>query len=224
VLKYFRIGVIAVALVCLGSGVAAASPVVITDVNQYIYTVDGYHFSSSLTNMTINSVPNMAATAFSREAFVSATATQTIDDSQIPVNQFPVTGGRLDMAVQLGCQIDLSQGSTIGFNTDQSINLGNVFEIIEATPTLNDFIPNVNVALRPGSITYVRIGRQEITSEVAKKINDSGKLSLRITVHDAHVKVDACGGPVSARVLAVAQMRTETSFDELNLYGDILSI
>jgi MspA len=72
-------------------------------------------------------------------------------------------------------------------------------------------------------IQYVRLGRQALTPEVVKMMADSD-FPLRITVHDAHIKVDGCGGPVSARVLAVAQMRTQMSFDELNLYSDILSI
>jgi MspA len=225
VLKYLEVGVIAVALVCLGEGVAAANPVPVADVNQFVDTADGFHFSSSLTNVTINSVPNMAATAFTREAFVSATAVQTIADSNIPVNALTVTEGRLDVAVQLGCQIDLKDGVTIGFNTDETLALENVLDtVITAAPTFNDFVPNIQTTLKPGTITYVRLGRQFLSPEALKTISDSDVLPLRITVRDAHIKVDGCGGPVSARVLAVAQMRTQTSFDELNLYSDILSI
>jgi hypothetical protein len=225
VLKYLKVGAIVVALVWLGGGVAAANPVPVADVNQFVDTADGFHFSSSLTNVTINSVPNMAATAFTREAFISATAAQTVADSQTPVNAFTVTWGRLDLAVQMGCQIDLSTGVTIGFNTDQSLALDNVLDtVVTAAPTLNDFVPDIQTTLKPGMIQYVRLGRQELTPEVVKMMADNDVLPLRITVHDAHIKVDGCGGPVSARVLAVAQLRTQMSFDELNLYSDILSI
>jgi hypothetical protein len=219
VLKYCRISVFAAALVCVSGGVAAADP------NQSVFTDDGYHFSASLTDVNINSVPNMAATAYTREAFVSAKAMEVIDASQILVNNFPVNGGKLDMAVQLGCQIDLSSGASIGVGTDQTISLTSVAgDFFSALPTISDFVPNLNINLLPGKITFVRIGRQEVPSDAAQKIHESGKLPLRITVHDAHIRVDQCGGPVSARVVAVAQMRTATAFDELNLYGDIVSI
>ena len=204
---------------------AAANPVPVANVNQFVDTADGFRFSSSLTNMTINSVPNMAATAFTREAFISATAVQNVADGKTSVNSFTVTSGRLDLAVQMGCQIDLSTGVTLGFNTDQSLALDNVLDtVITASPTLNDFVPDIQTTLKPGMIQYVRLGRQELTPEVVKMMSDSDVLPLRITVRDAHIKVDGCGGPVSARVLAVAQMRTQMSFDELNLYSDILAI
>jgi MspA len=224
--KYLNVGAIAVAFICLGEGVAAANPVPVADVNQSVDTADGFNIRASLTNVTINSVPNMAATAFTREAFISATATQAIADSHVPINAFTVTEGRLDVAVQVGCQIDLHDGVTFAFGTDETLALENVLDTaITAAPTLNDFVPNLQATLKPGTITYVRLGRQELKDpENVKTMNHSDEIPLRITVHDAHIKVDGCGGPVSARVLAVAHMRTQTSFDELNLYSDILSI
>jgi hypothetical protein len=43
-------------------------------------------------------------------------------------------------------------------------------------------------------------------------------------VHDAHVKVDACGGAVSVRFFASAMIDTDKSDDSVNAYGDILSL
>ena len=56
-----------------------------------------------------------------------------------------------------------------------------------------------------------------------------GKESLKgrtgeIVVHDAHVKVDACGGPVSVRFFATATIDTDKSDDSVNAYGDILPL
>lgn len=43
-------------------------------------------------------------------------------------------------------------------------------------------------------------------------------------VNDAYIKVDACGGPVSVRLVATAQMTTNDSDDESDAYGGIVSI
>ena len=225
--RYFRGVVIVAGLVCVNCGVATADPVPLQDVSQDVYTDDGYHFSALLTKMTINSVPNMAATAFSREAFVSATATEIIDGRQIPANPFKINGGKLEMALQLGCQVNLDSATQITFGTDENLGLGNVLQNLEASPQFSDFLPNITLNLQPGYIKYVTIGQQEIKpdDEVAKRIKETGNGSLRLTVHDAYITVDKCGGQVSARVVVVAQLRTENgSFDELNLYGDILPI
>jgi hypothetical protein len=51
---------------------ATADPVPIADVTRTADTDDGWHLSAELTDMTINSVPNMAATTFTKEAFLTA--------------------------------------------------------------------------------------------------------------------------------------------------------
>ena len=42
--------------------------------------------------------------------------------------------------------------------------------------------------------------------------------------NDAHVKVDACGGPVSIRFFTTAKVSTDKSDDSVNTYGDILTL
>jgi hypothetical protein len=97
-------GAVAVALLCLGHGLAAADPLPVADVTQSADTDDGWHLSAALTRMAIDSVPNMAATAFTREGFVTGKAAATIDGMAIPVNS-----GALVLGLQLGCQVDLSE-------------------------------------------------------------------------------------------------------------------
>src|SRR4051794_6555548 len=58
----------------LSSGTAEAEPVPVADVTQAADTDDGWHLSAELTKMTVNSVPNMAATPLTREAFVTGKA------------------------------------------------------------------------------------------------------------------------------------------------------
>jgi hypothetical protein len=91
----------------VSAGVAAADPLPVADVTQAADTDDGWHLSAALTRMTINSVPNMAATAFTREGFVTGKAAATIEGN----GAVPVNSGTLVFGLQLGCQIDLSEGA-----------------------------------------------------------------------------------------------------------------
>jgi hypothetical protein len=184
----------------VGSGIAVAEPLPLADVSRSAHTDDGWHLSASLTNMTINSVPNMAATAFTREGFVTGKGTVTIDgDGVVPVNS-----GTLVLGVQLGCQIDLSEGLDLGVSNESDVITTRPFE---------DVLPYISVTLKPGSITSLSLGKKTIKGRTG-----------RITVHDAHVKVDACGGPVSVRLFAAATLYTDNSDDSVNTYGDIVSL
>ena len=106
----FRTVVIVIVPMFVCCGVAAADPVPVDDATHSADTDDGWTLSASLTSMTINSVPNMAATPLTKEAFISGKAVAKIDgDGKVPVNS-----GNLLMGVQLGCQLDLSQGGNVG--------------------------------------------------------------------------------------------------------------
>jgi MspA len=112
VLRFFWAGIVVVAFVFGTAGVATADPVSVADVTRTVDTPDGYHLSASLTNVTIQSVPNMAATAFTREAYVSATATATISGGTEPV-----TGGKLELWFMAGCQIGMEGGGFLGLGS-----------------------------------------------------------------------------------------------------------
>ena len=101
-----------VVLLSLSSGVAAADPLPVADVTQSADTDDGWHLSAALTRMTINSVPNMAATAFTREGFVTGKAAAIDGNGATAVNS-----GSLVFGVQLGCQVDLSEGASVDLRT-----------------------------------------------------------------------------------------------------------
>jgi MspA len=204
-------GVIVVGLL-VGNGVAAADPVPVADVTQSADTDTGWHLSASLTNMTINSVPNMAATAFTREGFLTGKATATIDGN----GKIPVQSGTVILAAQLGCQVDLSQGGSISIGGDVGFSLGGgtgVLGIPGGFGPYADFYPSVSVNLLPGKISTVVLGNKALKGRIGE-----------ITVHEAHVKVDGCGGPVALRLVAYAQISTDTGDDSVNTYGDILNL
>ena len=47
---------------------------------------------------------------------------------------------------------------------------------------------------------------------------------MRIKVNNAYIKVDACSGPVSVQLAATTLRSTNSSDDESNAYGGIVSI
>ncbi|MCV7013249.1 MspA family porin [Mycolicibacterium madagascariense] len=194
----------------MGGGMARADPLPVEDVTQSADTDDGWHLSASLTRMTINSVPNMAATAFTREGFVTGKAAAAIDGSGTSA----VNSGTLVVGLQLGCQIDLSEGGSIGGDADLGVSPG-----FNGTNLFNDVGPyadlggNVSINLLPGTITNVGLGKKALKGRTGE-----------IVVHDAHVKVDACGGAVSIRFFTSVMIDTDKSDDSVNAYGDILSL
>jgi hypothetical protein len=210
VVRLLRVGAVAVALVCVGHGVAAAEPLPVADVTQSADTDDGWHLSAALTRMTINSVPNMAATAFTREGFVTGKAAATIDGN----GAIPVNSGTLVMGVQLGCQVDLSEGGSVGVDADAGISPGfNGGNLLNVVGPYADIGGNASINLLPGNITNLGLGKKELKGRTGE-----------IVVHDAHVKVDGCGGQVSVRFFATAMIDTDKSDDSVNAYGDILTL
>ena len=202
----FRCTVVVVIWALLGCGVAAADPLPVADVTQSAVTDDGWHFSAGLTNMTINSVPNMAATPLTKEAFVTGKALAKIDGS----GSVPVDSGALLLGVQLGCQLDLSQGGNIGADADAGISAGTV--ITDLGPYA-DVGVNGSINLLPGTITTMGLGKHTLKGRTGE-----------VTVHDAHIKIDGCGGAVSLRFFAFTQITTDNGNDSVNTYGDILKL
>jgi hypothetical protein len=202
-----RSAVVVLSTLFLGCGVAVAEPIPVADVTQAADTDDGWHFSAGLVKMTINSVPNMAATPLTKEAFVTGKAVAKIDGS----GKSPVNSGTLLMGAQLGCQLDLSQGGNVGANADIGISGG--------FTSLSDFGPyadlgiNGSINLLPGNIKTLGLGKMSLKGR-----------SGEVTVHDAHIKVDGCAGVVSLRFFAYTSITTDLGNDSVNTYGDILTL
>ena len=199
----FRCVVVAMSLLIASAAVAQAEPVPMADVTQSANTDEGWHVSASLSKMTVNSVPNMAATALTREGFITGEASVTIDGN----GKAPVNSGELILGVQLGCQVDLSQGGNASLGGDLGVGL-------DPTPNAYaDIDPSVSINILPGNITTMGLGKKALKGSHGE-----------ITVHDAHVKVDGCGGPVVIRFFAYAGISTDNGDDSVNTYGDILPL
>jgi hypothetical protein len=205
------VGAMSLAMLLTAGGVAGADPVPVADVTQGADTDDGWHLTATLSRMAMNSVPNMAATAFTREAFVTGKVEATITGN----GSVPVNSGTLVFGLQLGCQVDLSEGGSIGGDADLGISPGfnGGGNILSDVGPYADIGINGSINLLPGNITNLGLGKKSLKGRTGE-----------IVVHDAHVKVDGCGGQVSARFFASVMIDTDKSDDSVNAYGDILSI
>jgi MspA protein len=218
VFKPFRAGAIVLALLTAGGGVAVADPVSVGDVSQYVDTVNKYRLTVSLSRVTINPVPNMAVTAFSREGFISGLAIEHFEGE----GTVPVDMATLRLWVQFGCQIDLRAGANLSGSLTNALLVPFTVADIFGTPAVGasapseSFSPSITATVRPGNIFRAQLAIKEA------KTNPPD--TLYITVRDTEVKVDGCGGPVSVRLIATAQMTTANSDDWVNAYSDILQL
>jgi hypothetical protein len=215
--KHLQTVVIVIALILASGAQAAADPLPVPDASRSVDTVDGFHFSASLTNMTINSVPNMAATAFTRESFVSGTATASVDDNgTVPVNTVKLT-----LIAQVGCQVDMKAGGVLSLNGESS---GSVTDITGLNP-LSRLDPGGNLNLLPGYIEEVPIVDKTIAAQLNHfDVKDLAGHQFQISADEFEVKVNRCAGPVTVRLVAQALMSTDNADKSVTVYSDIFSI
>ena len=196
-----------------GTASACADPVGLEDVVEHHVTDDGYDVALTLSEMSVNSVPNMAQTPFTREAFVSARASVDITGTA----KVPVNTGLVKLGLQASCQIDLSNGLEI--NGGASMNATSPDPNFQAgvqgvgtdsgtvSPGLNGYL---DTYLKPGQIVTVPVSVKQLAGRdgATRVLNE-------------HVNVDACGGPAFVRPYAVVQVSTPTNDDTFTIYGPI---
>src|SRR5437867_9798519 len=88
---------------------AAAEPITMAPQVYDKQSRDGWHLQIRIDNEVVNPVPNLAAAANSREAFVTASVTAAATGGGSPI-----TDSLLILGYQLGCQIDVSTGLNLG--------------------------------------------------------------------------------------------------------------
>jgi hypothetical protein len=97
------------AVVFTACDVAVADPQAMPAHNEAKTTRGGWRLDLTLANETVNPVPNLAAAANSREAFVNFEATAVASGGNTPMAESMFIAG-----YQLGCQIDVSSGVQLG--------------------------------------------------------------------------------------------------------------
>ncbi|MGL4306833.1 MAG: MspA family porin [Mycobacteriaceae bacterium] len=204
-------GVSSVTALCcaavLGTGSVSAETVVLEDQVASRVTDDGWVLTLAATELAATPVPNLATTLFTREGFVSAKITGTIEGQ----GTTGIKTGYLEQGLQLGCQVDVSNGVALGLGLSFGPNVG---VTISGVPSVNVGVnagvnPSVNATIKPGAITTIPLGSK--TLEAAKG---------SITVDWAHISVDGCLGPVTIRTYGRLSVSTKTADNSMYVYSD----
>lgn len=189
------------------SATSWATPVEMAPQSSQRTTIDGWNLSVALSGEVINAVPNLAGAQNSREAFMTLSAQANIRGG----GSNPVTAANFVAGYQVGCQIDVSQGLQVG-GTGQLA--GSVGANISGQPgvqiggsgAIGGF---VQTDLQPGVITTVAMGTMPVMAGMG-----------RLDMQDVHLKVDACGGPVTVRSYATFAVASAVQQTQLSVYGD----
>lgn len=198
-------GMVSGALVWAGTAVGSAD--VVADKSRTVDTDPGWRLSVTKASETVDQVPNLAATMFTREGFVAVKAVAEVTGT----GRQPVSAGALSLGYQIGCQVDVSTGLTLGMGFSAGPNASvTISQFPAATLGASASVsPNISTTVKPGGITTVEFGTKPLAGSRAS-----------ITVDQVQVKVDACMGPVSLRSFATARLTTPEADNTVSVYGD----
>jgi hypothetical protein len=217
VFKFRATVVVVLALTCAASGVAAADPVPLGNVDQKVNTFgckpttdppkNCLHLTLGLSSMSVNSVPNMAATAFTREAIVGGIATAKVAGDD-PGWSKKVNNLSVGLGLQLACQIKVGPNQQIGAG-------GGNF------PFANLPVPSATLFMGPGTNEIHVLSKKAVQNPIP---DDAGNITLHAWAHEWYVTMDACAGPVSLRLIAYADLETVDDTEHEVVSGDIVQI
>lgn len=177
------------------------------DKSRVVGTEDGWELRVSKTAEDVQRVPNLAATPFTREGFVTLSAAADISGE----GREPVNSGTLQLGYQIGCQVDVSNGLTVGI----SAAIGpNAMVTVAPTPGLSVggsalALPNMSTTIKPGTINSITLGTKALAGAHGS-----------ISVDQIQIKIDACAGAVSLRSFAIVSISTATADNSVAVYGD----
>ncbi|MCV7022900.1 MULTISPECIES: MspA family porin [Mycolicibacterium] len=173
-------------------------------------TRDGWQLNIRIDREKVNSVPNLAAAANSREAFVTFDATATATGGSSPITDSLFIAG-----YQLGCQTDVSTGLQIG-------GTGGI------APTVGVGLPDpsVSAGVSSGVAGFVQTVLQPgviVDLPLANMVLNEGGTGM-LDVDNLHIKADACGGDVTVRSYAYLRISTDAAHSNFAIYGDPIKI
>ncbi|MFJ1457319.1 MspA family porin [Nocardia wallacei] len=198
-------GIAATTALGMAAGTADADPV--ADRSRVVGTEDGWELTISKTAEDVQRVPNLAATPFTREGFVSLSATAEIGGE----GRAAVNSGTMQLGYQIGCQADVSNGVTAGL----SAAIGpNATVTVVPSPGLAVgasalALPNISATIKPGTVSTITLGTKPLAGPHAS-----------ISVDQVQIKIDACAGAVSLRSFAMVSISTDTADNSVAAYGD----
>ncbi|MFD0362764.1 MspA family porin [Nocardia sp. GCM10030253] len=195
------------AVAAFGMTAATATADQLADKSRSISTEDGWDLQISKTAEDVQRVPNLAATPFTREGFVSLSAAADISGE----GRAAVNSGTVQLGYQIGCQADVTNGLSLGL----SAAIGpNAMVTVVPQPGLAVggsalVLPNISATIKPGTISSITLGTKALAG-----VHGS------ISVDQVQIKIDACAGAVSLRSFAIVSISTATADNSVAVYGD----
>lgn len=193
----------------LAAETAAADAVI--DKRRDVVTDDGWTLSITKTAENLDRWPALSASPTSREGFVSLKAVAEVSGT----GRIPVSSGTVTLGYQIGCQVDVSNGLTLGlgFSIGPNASLNISYPPSVSVGGSASVSPNISTTLKPGAITTVPFGSKPLAAARGS-----------ITADQVEIKVDACAGPVTLRSFATAAISTPTADNTVTVYGDPLTL
>lgn len=209
--KCLSVAVGLLTIACVGGGTASAEVVRSPDHVVTKPTVDGWVARASLVNVMVNTVPNLAQSPWSREAFVDATAIGQIDGH----GTTGIKSGVLRSGLQLGCNTDVSAGLQTGSSGSFGPNVG---VTISQLPSANlgasaTVSPQIQTTIKPGVITTIPLGERVMEGVVGAS-----------DLTGVQVHVDSCLGPVTVRVYTQLSVSSHIADTTVTVYSDPTTI
>ncbi|QIS05582.1 hypothetical protein F5X71_27630 [Nocardia brasiliensis] len=198
-------------IACAGAGGASAELVRSPDHVVTKPTVDGWVAQASLVNVVVNTVPNLAQSPWSREAFIDATALGQVTGQ----GSTGIKSGVLRSGLQLGCNTDVSSGLQAGSSASVGPNASvSISQLPSASLGGSATVsPQIQTTIKPGAITVIPLGERILEGAL-------GASDLTgIQVH-----VDNCLGPVSVRVYTQLSISSHVSDTTVTVYSDPTTI
>ncbi|AWG64758.1 MspA family protein [Mycobacteroides abscessus] len=202
----------AISVAITSAPISTAEPQPMAPQHEMKVTRGGWSLNLTLAEETINPVPNLAAAANSREAFVTFEATATASGGKAAMTDSTFVAG-----YQLGCQIDVSSGLQIG---------GAAAIAPSASVGLSPGGPGVNAGIGGGVTGYLQTNLQPgVITDLPMASMPLGSAGYgMVDVTNMHIKADACGGPVTIRSFAYIRISTDVERSEFAIYGDPIQI
>jgi MspA protein len=170
---------------------------------------DGWHLNIKIENELVNSVPNLAAAANSREGFVTASATATATGGSNPI-----TDSLFILGYQLGCQSDVSAGlnlgGTAGISPQAGLGLGSGAPLGVSAGAAGGVAGFVQTLVQPGVIVELPMTNMALGPDGTAMLD----------IDNLHIKADACGGDVTIRSYAYLRVSTAEAHTQFAIYGD----
>lgn len=201
---------LAVAVLWVGSTSPAAADEV-PDRSRVVTTEDGWDLRVTKAAEILDRVPNLAGSPFTREGFVTVKGVADIAGAGLVA----VDSGSLTVGYQIGCQIDVGNGLSLGSSMMMGPNVG---VSVAPVPGLNVggsamVLPSISTTLKPGTITSIPFGTKALAGAHGS-----------IETSAVQIKIDGCLGPVTLRSYVIANISTRTADSSVAVYGDPIQL